>query len=82
MTTTEIVMIIMAVHHDYDGCIMIMMDVWIMIDDDYRNRDDHYGSASSAVKSSSHRLLVIIHHIIRNNARFTQKPLQFLALYI
>ena len=29
-----------------------MMDVMIMIDDHYRNRDDHYGSASSAVKSS------------------------------
>ena len=81
MTTTEIVMIIMAVHHDYDGCIMIMMDVWIMIDDDYRNRDDHYGSASSAVKSSSHRLQVIIYHIIHNNAWYTQEPLQFLALY-
>ena len=81
MTTTEIVMIIMAVHHDYDGCIMIMMDVWIMIDNDYRNRDDHYGSASSAVKSSSHRLHVIIHHIIRNNARYTQEHLQFLVLY-
>ena len=81
MTITEIVMIIMAVHHDYDGCIMIMMDVWIMIDDDYRNRDDHYGSASSVVKSSSHRLQVIIYHIIHNNAWYPQEPLQFLALY-
>ena len=58
-----------------------MTDVMIMIDDDYRIRDDHCGSASSAVKSSCHRLRIIIHHIIHSNARYTQKPLKCLALY-